>query len=186
MQADEILLDVEDRMEKTVAKLKHNLTGIRTGRANPGLVDSIKVEAYGAVSTLKQLGTVSCPEANQILIRPFDPGTLKDIEKAVIAANLGYTPSNDGRVVRINVPPLSTQVRQQMVARIKELCNDAKTAIRNIRRDGNKMAEASEKNKIFSEDVRDDTKEEIQDLTKKFEGEADELAKNREHDVLND
>ncbi len=186
MEADEILLDVEDRMEKTVAKLKQNLTGIRTGRANPGLVDSIKVEAYGAVSTMKQIGTVACPEANQIVIRPFDPGTLKDIEKAIIVANLGYTPSNDGRVVRINVPPLSTQVRQQMVARIKELTNDAKTAIRNVRRDGNKNADASERSKVFSEDVRDDTKEEIQNLTKKYEAEADELAKNREKDVLDD
>ena len=186
MEAEEILLDVEDRMEKAVAKLKQNLTGIRTGRANPGLVDSIKVEVYGAESTMKQVGTIACPQSNQIMIHPFDPGTLKDIEKAIIAANLGYTPSNDGRVVRINIPPLSTQVRQQMVTRIKELCNDAKTAIRNVRRDGNKMADTSEKNKVFSEDVRDDTKEEIQKLTKKYEGETDELAKNREKDVLDD
>ncbi len=186
MESDEILLDVEDRMEKAVAKLKQNLTGIRTGRANPGLVDSVKVELYGAEVPLKQAGTIACPEPNQIVIRPFDASTLKDIEKAIIASDLGYTPNNDGRVVRINIPPLSTQVRQKMVTRIKELCEDAKIAIRNVRRDGNKTTEQSEKNKIFSEDVRDETKEEIQRLTKKYEDEANELAKNREKDVLYD
>ena len=184
MQADEILLDVEDRMEKAVEKLKRDLTGIRTGRANPGLVDSIRVEVYGALSPLKQVATVACPESNQIVIRPFDVSTLKDIEKAIVASDLGYTPNNDGRVVRINVPPLSTQVRQTMVKRIKELCEDAKIAIRNVRRDGNKHAENSEKEKVFSEDVRDETKEEIQTLTKKFEDIANELAKNREKDVI--
>jgi len=183
MQADDILLDVEDRMEKTVEKLKRDLTGIRTGRANPGLVDSIRVEVYGAPCPLKQVATIACPESNQIVIRPFDLGTLKDIEKAIVASDLGYTPSNDGRVVRINVPPLSAQVRQSMVKRIKELCEDTKVAIRNVRRDGNKQADHSEKEKVFSEDVRDETKEEIQTLTKKFEDFANELAKNREKDV---
>jgi ribosome recycling factor len=184
MDSEEILFDVEDRMEKAVAKLKQNLTGIRTGRANPGLVDSIKVEAYGSSCPLKTVATVACPESNQIVIRPFDTSTLKDIEKAIIVSDLGYTPNNDGRVIRINIPPLSKEVRQKMVTRIHELCEDAKVAIRNVRRDGNKMAEQSEKNKIFSEDVRDETKEEIQKLTKKYEDETNELAKNREKDVL--
>ena len=184
MTADDILLDVEDRMEKAVAKLRRDLTGIRTGRANPGLVDSIKVDVYGAESPLKTVATVACPEPNQIVIRPFDAATLKDIEKAIIASDLGYTPNNDGRVVRINIPPLSAQVRQKMVARIKELCEESKIAIRNVRRDGNKMAETSEKNKVFSEDVRDRTKEEIQALTKKYEDEANDLAHAREKDVM--
>jgi ribosome recycling factor len=184
MQADEILLDVEDRMEKAILKLKQNLTGIRTGRANPGLVDSVKVDVYGSSTPLKQVATVACPESNQIVIRPFDAGTLKEIEKGIIAADLGYTPNNDGRVIRLNIPPLSTQVRQKMVARVRELCEETKVAIRNVRRDGNKTAEQSEKNKVFSEDVRDSTKEEIQKLTKKYEDEANDLAKNRENDVL--
>ncbi len=184
MQADEILLDVEDRMEKAVEKLKRDLTGIRTGRANPGLFASIKVEVYGAFCPLKQVATVACPEPSQIVIRPFDAGTLKDIEKAIVASDLGYTPNNDGRVVRINIPPLSTQVRQTMVKRIKELCEDSKVAIRNVRRDGNKQADNSEKDKIFSEDRRDETKTEIQNLTKRFEDEASELAKIREKEVL--
>ncbi|MCL2006203.1 MAG: ribosome recycling factor [Planctomycetaceae bacterium] len=184
MQAEEIILDVEDRMGKAIQKLKQNLTGIRTGRANPGLVDSVKVNVYGSPTPLKQVATVSCPEPDQILIRPFDTGTLKEIEKGIIAADLGYTPNNDGRVVRLNIPPLSTQVRQKMVARIKELSEEAKVAVRNVRRDGNKIAEMSEKGKIFSEDVRDTTKDEIQKLTKKYEDEASELAKNREQDVM--
>ncbi|MDR1957495.1 MAG: ribosome recycling factor [Planctomycetaceae bacterium] len=184
MNFEEILLDVEDRMEKAVARLKRDLTGIRTGRANPGLVDSIKVEAYGASTPMKQVATIACPEANQIVIRPFDLGTIKDIEKAIIASDLGYTPNNDGRVIRINIPPLSTQVRQKMVSRIKELTEETKIAIRNVRRDGNKMAETAEKNKEITEDIRDKTKEEIQELTKKFEDETSELAKNREKEVM--
>ncbi len=184
MQADDILLDVEDRMQKAVAKLKKDLTGIRTGRANPGLVDSVKVDVYGSSMPMKQVATVACPEPTQIVIRPFDLGTLKDIEKAIIASDLGYTPNSDGRVVRINIPPLSTQVRQKMVARIKELAEEAKIAIRNVRRDGNKMTDTAEKNKEMSEDDRDATKEEIQTLTKKYEDETSELAKNREKEVM--
>ncbi len=184
MNADDILLDVEDRMEKAVAKLRRDLTGIRTGRANPGLVDSVKVDVYGSSCPLKQVATVACPEPNQIVIRPFDASTLKDIEKGIIASDLGYTPNNDGRVIRVNIPPLSSQVRQKMVTGVKKLCEEAKIAIRNVRRDGNKIAENSEKEKIFSEDIRDRTKEEIQALTKKYEDEANELAANREKDVL--
>jgi len=184
MQTDDILLDVEDRMQKAVAKLKRDLTGIRTGRANPGLVDSVKVEVYGSSMPIKQVATVACPEPSQILIKPFDIGTLKDIEKAIIASDLGYTPNSDGRVVRINIPPLWTEVRKKMVARIKELTEEAKVAIRNVRRDGNKMADTAEKNKEMSEDDRDATKEEIQTLTKKYEDETTELAKNREKEVM--
>jgi len=133
---------------------------------------------------IKQVATVACPEPSQILIKPFDLGTLKDIEKAIIASGLGYTPNSDGRVVRINIPPLSTEVRKKMVARIKELTEEAKVAIRNVRRDGNKMSDSAEKNKEMSEDDRDATKEEIQTLTKKYEDEASELAKNREKEVM--
>jgi ribosome recycling factor len=184
MQADDILLDIEDRMEKAILKLKQNLTGIRTGRATPGLVDSVKVDVYGSPCPLKQVATVACPESNQIVIRPFDAGTLKEIEKGIIAADLGYTPNNDGRVIRLNIPPLSTQVRQKMVTRIHELCEETKVAIRNVRRDGNKMAEQAEKNKEFSEDVRDTAKDEIQKLTKQYEDAANDLAKDREKDVM--
>lgn len=184
MTTDEILLDVEERMEKAIAKLKRDLAGIRTGRANPGLVDSLKVEVYGSPMPMKQIAAVGAPEPNQIVIRPFDPSTLKDIEKAILAADLGFNPQNDGRVVRLNVPALSTEVRRKMVGRIRDLNEEAKIAIRNIRRDGNKSADQGEKEKEFSEDDRDQVKDEIQELTKTYESQANDLAKARETEVM--
>lgn len=184
MTDDEILLDTEERMEKAVNKLKGDLAGIRTGRANPGLVDSLKVEVYGSPCPLKQVASVGCPEPNQIVIRPYDPGTAKEIEKAIQAAELGFNPQNDGRVIRLIVPALSTEIRRKMVGRVKDLAEEAKVAIRNIRRDGNKTAEKAEKDKSLSEDQRDDVKSEIQDLTKKYESDVSSLAKAREKEVM--
>ncbi len=184
MTGDEILLDTEERMEKAIGVLKGALAGIRTGRANPGLVDSVRVEVYGSSVPIKQLASIGVPEPNQIVIRPFDPGTLKEIEKAIQAADLGFNPQSDGRVIRVIVPPLSMEVRRKMVARIRELCEEAKVAIRNIRRDGNKLADQAEKDKDLSEDERDDIKEQVQDLTKDYETKANDLAKAREKEVL--
>ena len=184
MSADEILLDAEERMEKAIAVLKHALAGIRTGRANPGLVDSLRVEAYGTLVPIKQLATVGAPEPTQIVIRPFDPATIKDIEKAIRSSDLGFNPQSDGRLIRVNVPPLSMEVRRKMVARVRELLEEAKVAIRNIRRDANKAADQAEKEKTLSEDERDDLKEQIQELTKTYEAQAEELAKAREKEVL--
>ena len=183
MSADEILLDAEERMEKAISVLGDNLSGIRTGRATPGLVDSIKVEVYGSMQPLKQLASIGTPEPQQIVIRPYDAGTIKEIEKAIVAGDLGLNPQNDGRMIRLNVPPLSTEVRKKMVSRIKELAEDAKISIRNIRRDGNKAADNAEKAKELSEDDRDKIKEEIQDLTKKYEAQASDMAKTRETEV---
>ncbi|MDE0939693.1 MAG: ribosome recycling factor [Pirellulales bacterium] len=184
MDGDDILLDVEERMEKTVDRLKHNLAGIRTGRANPGLVDTLRVDAYGSPTPLRQLANVGVPEPTQIVIRPFDPTTIKDIEKAILASDLGYNPQSDGRLIRINVPPLSGEVRRKMVMRIKELAEEGKVSIRNIRRDGNKAADTAEKEKVLSEDERESLKEEIQELTKKYETIVVETAKVRETEVL--
>ena len=186
MSADEILFDAEMRMEKAIEVLKNNLSGIRTGRANPGLVDSLRVEAYGSPTPIKQVASIGAPEPTQIVIRPYDPGTIKDIEKAVIASDLGLTPQNDGRLIRINIPPLSTEVRRKMVSRIKELTEEAKISIRNIRRDANKVADQVEKDKQLSEDQRDDVKNDVQELTKKYEMQATKLAKNREFEVMED
>jgi ribosome recycling factor len=184
MTTDEILLDVEERMEKAIRKLKGDLAGIRTGRANPGLVDSLRVEVYGSAVPIKQIASVGAPEPNQIVIRPYDPGTLKDIEKAIQTSDLGFNPQSDGRLIRLSVPPLSTEVRRKMVGRVKELTEEAKVAVRNIRRDGNKQADTGEKDKEFSEDDRDNVKEEIQELTKTYEAQATELAKAREKEVM--
>jgi len=184
MAADEILLDTEDRMEKALHVLKNSLSGIRTGRANPGLVDSLRVEVYGSATPIKQLASVGAPEPTQIVIRPYDPGTAKDIEKAIIASDLGFNPQNDGRFIRINIPPLSTEQRKKMVGRIKSLAEETRIAIRNIRRDANKAIDQAEKDKEISEDDRDRFKEDVQELTKKFEGQVTAMAKRREAEVL--
>jgi ribosome recycling factor len=186
MSVEDILLDTEERMDKALAKLKQDLMGIRTGRANPGMVDSLRVEAYGSPVPIKQIASVSTPEPQQIVIRPFDPSTIKDIEKGIIASDLGLAPQSDGKVIRLNIPALSGEVRRKMVARTKELTEEAKVAIRNIRRDANKAADQEEKDKTLSEDDRDETKKEVQDLTKKFEDRANDLAKAKEAEVTED
>ncbi len=186
MPADEILMDSEDRMEKAIEMLKKNLSGIRTGRANPGLVDTLRVDVYGSPTPIKQIASVGAPEPTQIVIRPYDTSVIKDIEKAIVASDLGFNPQSDGRVVRINIPPLSTDVRKKMVSRIKDLTEEAKISIRNIRRDGNKAAESGEKDKTMSEDQRDDIKDKIQNLTKKFEDTASSMAKSRETEVMDE
>ncbi len=184
MNVDEILLDAEERMDKALSHLKTNLAGIRTGRAAPGLLDSVRVTAYGSQAPLKQLASVGAPEPQQLVIRPFDVSIIKDIEKAIVASELGLNPQNDGRIIRINIPPLSTDTRKKLVARIKELAEEARISIRNVRRDANKALETSEKEKIISEDDRDQAKEQVQELTKKFEESVGELAKGRESDVM--
>ena len=124
--------------------------------------------------------------ASQIVIRPYDAGIIKEIEKAIVSSDLGFNPQSDGRVVRINIPALSTDVRKKMVARIKDLSEDAKISIRNVRRDGNKAADQAEKDKLVSEDQRDDVKDQIQELLKKYEANVVEIAKAREAEVLED
>ncbi len=182
--SDEVLVDAEERMEKAISVLGHSLSGIRTGRANAGLVDSLKVEVYGSMTPLKQLASIGTPEPQQIVIRPYDAATIKEIEKAIVAGDLGLNPQNDGRMIRLNVPPLSTEVRKKMVSRIKELTEESKVSIRNIRRDANKAFDQAEKDKSLSEDDCVKFKESVQELTKKYEAEASELAKNREAEVM--
>ena len=186
MPADEILMDCEERMEKAIEVLKKNLGGIRTGRANPGLVDSLRVDVYGSPTPIKQIASVGAPEPTQIVIRPYDASVIKEIEKTIVGSDLGFNPQSDGRVVRINIPPLSTDVRKKMCSRIKDLNEEAKISIRNIRRDGNKAADQEQKDKILTEDQRDDVKDSIQELTKKFEDTANDAAKAREAEVMED
>jgi ribosome recycling factor len=184
MSVEDILLDAEERMEKALTHLKSNLAGIRTGRAAPGLLDSVKVTVYGSQTPLKQLASVGAPEPQQLVIRPFDTSVIKDIEKAIVASELGLNPQSDGRIIRINIPPLSTDTRKKLVTRIKELAEEARISIRNVRRDANKAIETAEKEKTISEDDRDSSKEEVQQLTKKYEETVGEVAKTRESDVM--
>lgn len=186
MESSELVPDVTERMEKALEVLKKNLGGIRTGRANPGLVDSLRVDVYGSPTPIKQIATVGVPEPTQIMIKPFDPSVIKDIEKAIVSSDLGFAPQSDGRVIRINIPALSTDVRKKMCSRIKELSEEARVSIRNVRRDANKLADQMEKDKLVSEDIRNDLKDSVQELTKKYEEKIGEMAKSRETEVMED
>src|ERR671924_1117185 len=145
MTSEEILFDGEERMEKAVNVFRDELRGLRTGRATPALVDSLRVEYYGSPTPLKQLAQISTPDPQQIIIRPYDQGCLKDIEKAIRSSDLGMAPNNDGKMIRLQVPPMSGEQRQKMAGRIKKSGEDAKVAIRNIRRDANKHFDQGEK-----------------------------------------
>src|SRR5262249_45936791 len=164
MTSDEILLDAEERMEKAVNVYRDELRGLRTGRATPALVDSLRVEYYGSPTPLKQMAQISTPDPQQIVIKPYDPGTLKDIEKAIRSSDLGMSPTNDGKLIRLQVPPMSGEQRQKMATRIKKSAEDARVSCRNIRRDANKQFDAAEKAKEMTEDERDAGKEQVQDL----------------------
>jgi ribosome recycling factor len=186
MDQDEILLDAEERMEKAVTMLQGQLQGLRTGRATAGLVDSIRVDYYGSPTPLKQIANISIPEPQQILIRPFDASSLSGIAKAIQSSDTGLSPNSDGRVIRLNVPALSTERRRQLSSRVKELAEEARVSIRNVRRDGNKHADQGQKDKSLTEDECDQTKEQVQELTKKFEGKVNDMASAKEKEVMND
>ena len=186
MDEDDILLDAEERMEKAVAVFTNDLDGLRTGRATPGLVDSIRVDYYGSQTPLKQIATISVPEPQQIVIRPFDAGTMTAIVKAIQASDVGMAPQSDGRLIRLNVPALSRERRTQLVSRTKEFAEKARIAIRNVRRDGNKHADTGQKDKVFSEDDRDRIKNAVQELTKKFEGQVNSSASEKETQIMDE
>jgi ribosome recycling factor len=184
MSVEEIALEAEERMEKSLTLLAEQLRGIRTGRANVGLVESIRVEYYGSPTPLKQMANLSTPEPQQILIRPFDPSVIGDIVRAIQTSDLGLTPHSDGKVVRLNVPPLSVEQRKKLVNRVKELAEEARVAIRNIRRDANKQADVEQSGKVLTEDDLATCKEEIQSLTKQYETKVNEAADKKSAEIL--
>lgn len=184
MTSDEILFDAEERMEKAVQVFRDELRGLRTGRATPALVDSLRVEYYGQPTPLKQLAQISTPDPQQILIRPFDSSVLKEIEKAIRSSDLGMSPNNDGKMIRLTVPAMSGEQRTKLVTRIKKSAEEAKIAIRNIRRDANKHFDNAEKAKEMTEDERDQGKEQVQTLTRKYEDKVTELADKKAKEVL--
>ena len=171
MDLDEILLTTEEGMEKAVEYLKHELRGVRTGRASPGLVEFIKVDYYGAMTDLRSIALINVPEATQLLIKPFDGSVTQAIVKAIQGAGLGLNPIAEGKQIRLNLPPLSGERRTQLAGSIKQMGEQAKVAIRNVRRDGNKHLDQGVKNKTLqvSEDEAKRAEEEIQTLVKKYE-----------------
>ncbi len=162
-------------MGKCVAYLKDELRGVRTGRSSPGLVEHLKVKvtSYGSTMNLRELATISTPDPVTVLVKPFDPGTLKDIERAIQTSELGITPASDGKVIRLPIPPLSGERRTQLIAQVKKMGEAQKVAIRNVRRDANKQIDAAEKDGTLSEDEAEAAKDRIQKLTKEHEDEAD-------------
>src|ERR1041384_3285994 len=184
MSSDEILFDAEERMEKALSVFRSELRGLRTGRATPALVDNLRVEYYGSPTPLKTLAQINCPDPQSILIRPFDASVLKDIEKAIRSSDLGMSPNNDGKMIRLTVPPMSGEQRQKMVTRIKKSAEEAKVSCRNVRRDANKAFDGAEKNKEMTEDDRDKGKEEVQTLLKRHEDKIVELAEKKSKEIL--
>ena len=184
MTTDEILFDAEERMDKAANVFKDELRGLRTGRATPALVDSLRVEYYGSPTPLKTLAQINTPDPTSIVIRPFDPSCLKDIEKAIRSSDLGMAPNNDGKMIRLTVPSMSGEQRQKMVQRIKKSAEDAKVSCRNIRRDSNKHFDSAEKNKEMTEDQRDKGKEEVQTLLKTYEEKVQEMADKKAKEIM--
>jgi ribosome recycling factor len=184
MTSDEILFDAEERMDKAVSIFREELRGLRTGRATPALVDSLRVEYYGSPTPLKQLAQISTPDPQQIVIKPFDPSVLKEVEKAIRSSDLGMAPNNDGKIIRLQVPTMSGEQRQKMVTRIKKSAEDARVSCRNIRRDSNKHFDQAEKDKEMTEDDRDRGKEQIQDLLKGFEEKITEMADKKAKEIM--
>ena len=179
MPIDEIAFEAEEKMEKAVAYLVSELRGVRTGRATTGLAEHIKVDYYGSSTPLQQLATLSAPEANLIVIKPFDPASIKDIERAILTSELGITPQSDKRLIRLVVPPLSGERRKQLANQVKQMAEESRISIRNIRRDANKHIDQEQKSKVLTEDQVDKGKEEIQDLTGKYEQKIGDLLKGK-------
>lgn len=184
MDADEILLDAEERMESAVGHLASDLSGMRSGRASPALVDKLKVNAYETQTPLGQLAQIGCPEPRQILIKPFDPSIMKDIEKAILASDLGLNPSHDGKVIRITLPPLSEERRKQLVKLVREGGEQTNIAIRNIRRDANKGIDAALDDRSITEDDGTALKEEVQELTRRYEAKVKDIVERKTKDLL--
>jgi len=176
MNIDQIVKDCKDRMDKALDILRNEFKGLRTGRASPALLDSLRVEYYGSATPIKQLASVSAPEAQQLMIKPFDANALKDIEKAIRNSDLGLSPDNDGKVIRLKIPAMSGEQRTKLAKKVKELAENAKVSCRNVRRDANKHVETEEKAKIISEDDAKKAKEKVQEILKQYENKADETA----------
>ena len=180
----EVLKEVEEKMDKACEVLVNDMKGLRTDRATPALVDNIRVEYYGSPTPLKQIANVSIPEPRILIIKPFDASSLKNIEKAILKSDLGITPANDGKMLRLTVPVLSEERRLQLINQVKDLTEKAKVAIRNIRRDANKKADQLEKDKLLSEDENKKLQESIQKTTKSHEDEVDKLAEEKKKEIL--
>ncbi len=178
------LTEAENRMAGAVRSLEEDLATIRTGRASPALVERLSVEYYGTPTTLVQLATISAPEPRLLTIRPFDPGSVKDIEKAILASDLGLTPSSDGKIIRLNIPPLTEERRHELVRLVRARAEEARVAVRNVRRDIHNTLRDFEREKLISEDELSRGEDDLQKVTDRFVEQINEIGQRKETEVL--
>lgn len=174
----------EERMEKSIASLKDSFNAVRTGRASAALFDKVRVDYYGSKSPLNQVATVSIPEARSVIIQPFDKTLVGEIEKAIQIADLGLNPSNDGKVIRIAIPPLTAERRKELVKQVKAIAETSRTAIRNIRRDGNDELKKLQKSGELTEDGLKQEEDKLQKLTDKYIAEINKIYDSKEKEIL--
>ncbi len=184
MSYEEILLEAEEKMERAVEVLREELRGVRTGRATPALVDGIRAEYYGTQTPLKQMANISCPDPRMIVVKPYDATQIAEIEKAILKANIGLTPNSDGKLIRLQVPELSRERRTQLANQVKDLAEKAKIAIRNVRRDANKDCEREGKDGLLTDDEAHKLKEDIQELTKRCEGQVGDVETAKKNEIM--
>lgn len=175
-----ILLNAEEKMENTISSLENKFTNVRAGRANPNMLDGINVEYYGVPTPLKQLANISVPEARQLMIKPFDKSILGGIEKAIFEANIGLTPNNNGECIFLVIPPLTEERRKELVKQVKQLAEEARIALRNIRQDAN----TGIKNLKLPEDTEKEGNNEVQELINKYNKIIDEKLKDKEQELM--
>ena len=184
MDKESVLLDSEDRMDKALGALDRDFSRLRTGRASTGLVDNIKVDYYGTPTPISQLASVAIPDSRTITIQPWDRGAFASVEKAILKSDLGLTPVNDGRIIRINIPPLTEERRKELVKVARKYTEDAKVAVRNVRRDANDSLKKLEKEKAITEDEQKKAEAEVQKLTDKFVADADKRSQAKEKEIM--
>ena len=178
------LVDAQKRMQSAIQSLEDKLAGVRTGRASPALIEKVPVDYYGTGVPLVQLASISVPEARQLLIRPFDANSLKDIEKAILASDLGLTPMNDGKVIRLNLPPLTEERRIELTKFVNSQLEDARIAVRNVRRDSIKDMREFEEEKLISKDDLSLGEDEIQKLTDKIIEEIEVIGEKKVKEIM--
>ena len=183
---DDILLETDDKMDKALEHLVHSFRGVRTGRASPALVEDIRIDYYGSQAPLKHAASISVPEPRLIVIKPFDASTVNDVLKGIQKSELGITPQSDGKLIRLSIPPLSEERRKQLVALCKEKAEESRVALRNLRREANRQADAGKSAGEISEVDLMRLKGEIDDLIKKFERRIDDAVEKKTKEVLED
>ncbi len=186
MSTSEIVSDTESRMKKALEILQDELKSVRSGMASTGLVENIKADFYGTPTPLKQMATLATPQMDMIVIKPFDPSSIKEIEKAIKASDLSIAPIVDGKIIRLNIPALSEERRTQLVNQAKQAGEQTKVTTRNIRRDANKHLEKEQKDKLITEDDVEKGKKQVDDITKKCSDSVDELIKSKSDEIMLD